>query len=146
MAFASPASRNKNKPTILQPAPEWGGYSTLIVALTAGVSERYAAETETALNRCERILTRGKKMIKVCLRDGFAVFEFASAVAYVEAFPDGLSQDSLDLGSYVELSNKESNDVSFERRQVNNKRQLAARRVSDLAKRRSISELMVERD
>ena len=86
-------------------------------------------------------------MIKVCLRDGFVVFEFASAVAYVEAFPDGLDQDSLDLGSYVELSNKESNDVSFERRQVNNKRQLAARRVSHLAKRnRSISELMVERD
>ena len=86
-------------------------------------------------------------MIKVCLKDGFVVFAFASAVAYVEAFPDGLDQDSLDLGSYVELSNKESNDVSFERRQVNNKRQLAARRVSDLAKRsRSISELMVERD
>ena len=90
---------------------------------------------------------KGEKMIKVCLRDGFVVFEFASAVAYVEAFPDGLDQDSLDLGSYVELSNKESNDVSFERRQVNNKRQLAARRVSHLAKRnRSISELMVERD
>tara|TARA_R110002074_G_scaffold150172_3_gene303109 strand:+ start:85 stop:378 length:294 start_codon:yes stop_codon:yes gene_type:complete len=97
-------------------------------------------------------------MIKVCLRDGFVVFEFASAVAYVEAFPDGLNQDSLDLGSYVELSNKEANDVAFERRQVNNKRQLAARRVNDLAKRlckydqgmvllsRSISELMVERD
>ncbi len=86
-------------------------------------------------------------MIKVRLRDGFVVFEFASAVAYVEAFPDGLDQDSLNLGSYVELSNKEANDVSFERRQVNNKRQLAARRVSDLAKRsRSISELMVERD
>ena len=86
-------------------------------------------------------------MIKVCLRDGFVVFQFASAVDYVEAFPDGLDQDSLDLGSYVELSNKEANDVAFERRQVNNKRQLAARRVNDLAKRsRSISELMVERD
>ena len=86
-------------------------------------------------------------MIQVKLNDGFVVFEFASAVEFVEAFPDGLSQDSLDNGAFVSLSNKEAYDVSFERRQVNNKRQLAARRVSHLAKRnRSISELMVERD
>jgi len=45
-----------------QPAPEWGGFATLIVALTAGVSERYAAEPESALNRCVRILTRGNLM------------------------------------------------------------------------------------
>ena len=86
-------------------------------------------------------------MIKVCLRDGFVVFEFASAVAYVEAFPDGLNQDSLDLGSYVELSNKEANDVAFERRQVNNKKDRFQRLPRVGVKRnRSISELMVEKD
>ena len=87
-------------------------------------------------------------MIKVCLKDGFVVFEFASAVDYVEAFPDGLNQDSLDLGSYVELSNKEANDVSFERRQVNNKKDRFQRlpQASGFKRNRSISELMVEKD
>ena len=82
-------------------------------------------------------------MIKVCLRDGFAVFEFASAVDYVEAFPDGLSQDSLDLGSYVEMSNKECDDVIFEKRHLQYKRRLPQVGVK---RNRSISELMVERD
>ena len=82
-------------------------------------------------------------MIKVCLRDGFVVCEFASAVAYVEAFPDGLSQDSLDLGSYVEMSNKECDDVIFEKRHLQYKRRLPQVGVK---RNRSISELMVERD
>lgn len=86
-------------------------------------------------------------MIQVKLNDGFVVFEFASAVEFVEAFPDGLSQDSLDMGAFVSLSNKEANDVAFERRQVNNKRQQFQRRLIGRAKRnRSISELMVEKD
>jgi len=86
-------------------------------------------------------------MIQVCLKDGFVVFEFASAAEYVEAFPDGLSQDSLDNGAFVSLSNKEAYDVSFERRQVNNKRQKFQRLPQVGVKRnRSISELMVEKD
>jgi|TARA_R110002051_G_scaffold316902_1_gene397262 hypothetical protein len=60
-------------------------------------------------------------MIQVKLNTGFVVFEFASAVEYVEAFPDGLNQDSLDNGAFVSLSNKEAYDVSFERRQVKNR-------------------------
>lgn len=84
-------------------------------------------------------------MIKVCLKDGFVVCEFASAAAYVEAFPDGLSQDSLDLGSYVKMSNKECDDVVFEKRhlQLQYKRRLPQVGVK---RNRSISELMVERD
>ena len=86
-------------------------------------------------------------MIQVKLNDGFVVFEFASAVEFVEAFPDGLSQDSLDNGAFVSLSNKEAYDVSFERRQVNNKRQKFQRLPQVGVKRnRSISELMVEKD
>ena len=86
-------------------------------------------------------------MIQVKLNDGFVVFEFASAVEFVEAFPDGLSQDSLDMGAFVSLSNKEANDVAFERRQVNNKRQKFQRLPQVGVKRnRSISELMVEKD
>lgn len=86
-------------------------------------------------------------MIQVKLNDGFVVFEFASAVEFVEAFPDGLSQDSLDMGAFVALSDKEANDVSFERRQVNNKRQKFQRLPQVGVKRnRSISELMVEKD
>jgi hypothetical protein len=86
-------------------------------------------------------------MIQVKLNDGFVVFEFASAVEFVEAFPDGLSQDSLDMGAFVSLSNKEAYDVSFERRQVNNKRQKFQRLPQVGVKRnRSISELMVEKD
>ena len=82
-------------------------------------------------------------MIKVCLKDGFVVFEFASAVDYVEAFPDGLNQDSLDLGSYVEMSDKECGDVIFEKRHLQYKRRLPQVGVK---RNRSISELMVERD
>lgn len=86
-------------------------------------------------------------MIQVKLNDGFVVFEFASAVEFVEAFPDGLSQDSLDMGAFVALSDKEANDASFERRQVNNKRQKFQRLPQVGVKRnRSISELMVEKD
>ena len=86
-------------------------------------------------------------MIQVCLKDGFVVFEFASAVEFVEAFPDGLSQDSLDMGAFVALSDKEANDVAFERRQINNKRQKFQRLPQVGVKRnRSISELMVEKD
>ena len=58
MAFASPALVTGEMD---QPAPEWGGFATLIVALTAGVSERYAAEPKSVLNRCVRILTKGKE-------------------------------------------------------------------------------------
>ena len=86
-------------------------------------------------------------MIQVCLKDGFVVYEFASAAEYVKAFPDGLNQDSLDNGAFVSLSNKEAYDVSFERRQVNNKRQKFQRLPQVGVKRnRSISELMVEKD
>jgi hypothetical protein len=86
-------------------------------------------------------------MIQVKLNDGFVVFEFASAVEFVEAFPDGLSQDSLDMGAFVALSDKEANDVAFERRQINNKRQKFQRLPQVGVKRnRSISELMVEKD
>lgn len=86
-------------------------------------------------------------MIQVKLNDGFVVFEFASAVEFVEAFPDGLSQDSLDMGAFVSLSNKEANDVAFERRQVNNKKDRFQRLPQVGVKRnRSISELMVEKD
>ena len=86
-------------------------------------------------------------MIQVCLKDGFVVFEFASAAEFVEAFPNGLNQDSLDMGAFVSLSNKEAYDVSFERRQVNNKRQKFQRLPQVGVKRnRSISELMVEKD
>ena len=86
-------------------------------------------------------------MIHVCLKDGFVVFEFASAAEYVEAFPDGLNQDSLDNGAFVSLSNKEAYDVSFERRQVNNKRQKFQRLPQVGVKRnRSILELMAEKD
>ena len=85
-------------------------------------------------------------MIQVCLKDGFVVFEFASAAEYVKAFPDGLRQ-AADMGAFVALSDKEANDVSFERRQINNKRQKFQRRLIGRAKRnRSISELMVEKD
>ena len=86
-------------------------------------------------------------MIQVKLNDGFVVFEFASAVEFVEAFPDGLSQDSLNMGAFVALSDKEANDVAFERRQINNKRQKFQRLPQVGVKRnRSISELMVEKD
>ena len=86
-------------------------------------------------------------MIQVCLKDGFVVFEFASAAEFVEAFPNGLNQDSLDMGAFVSLSNKEANDVAFERRQVNNKKDRFQRLPQVGVKRnRSISELMVEKD
>ena len=86
-------------------------------------------------------------MIQVCLKDGFVVYEFASAAEYVKAFPDGLNQDSLDNGAFVSLSDKEANDVAFERRQINNKRQRFQRLPQVGVKRnRSISELMVEKD
>ena len=87
-------------------------------------------------------------MIQVCLKDGFVVYEFASAAEYVKAFPDGLNQDSLDNGAFVSLSNKEANDVAFERRQVNNKKDRFQRlpQASGFKRNRSISELMVEKD
>ena len=82
-------------------------------------------------------------MIQVKLNDGFVVFEFASAAEYVEAFPNGLNQDSLDLGSYVDMSDKECDDVIFEKRHLQYKRRLPQVGVK---RNRSISELMVEKD
>lgn len=86
-------------------------------------------------------------MIQVCLKDGFVVFEFASAAEYVKAFPDGLRQ-AADMGAFVALSDKEANDVAFERRQVNNKKDRFQRlpQASGFKRNRSISELMVEKD
>jgi len=86
-------------------------------------------------------------MIKVCLRDGFVVFEFASAVEFLDAFPNDLNQDSLDLGSYVEMSDKDCDDLIFEKRHREHKRKRFQRLPQVGVKRnRSISELMNERD
>lgn len=54
-------------------------------------------------------------MIKVCLVDGFVVYEYASASEFVDAFPDGLDQSVSDLGTYIDCSHREAQEVLFER-------------------------------
>ena len=40
-------------------------------------------------------------MIEVCLNDGFAVYQYDTAVQFLDAFPDGLDQSNLDNGCYL---------------------------------------------
>ena len=42
-------------------------------------------------------------MIQVCLKDGFVVYEFATAAEFKEAFPNGLDSDSIASGCFVQI-------------------------------------------
>ncbi len=54
-------------------------------------------------------------MINVCLKDGFVVYEYASAVEFVDAFPDGLDQSNIDNGCYIDCSIREAQDIASEK-------------------------------
>jgi len=54
-------------------------------------------------------------MIQVCLKDGFAVYQYDNASEFVDAFPDGLDQDNLDNGCYVNCSIREAQEIAWER-------------------------------
>jgi hypothetical protein len=56
-----------------------------------------------------------EQMIDVCLKDGFAVYQYDTVVQFVDAFPDGLEQSNIDNGCYVNCSIREAQDISWER-------------------------------
>ena len=53
-------------------------------------------------------------MIEVCLNDGFAVYQYDTAVQFLDAFPDGLDQSNLDNGCYLNCSISEAQDSAWE--------------------------------
>jgi len=54
-------------------------------------------------------------MIQVCLKDGFVVYEFNTVTEFVDAFPDGLDQDNLDQGCYINCSIRQAQEIAWER-------------------------------
>jgi len=51
-------------------------------------------------------------MIQVCLKDGFVVYEFNTVTEFVDAFPDGLDQDNLDQGCYINCSIRQAQEIA----------------------------------
>ena len=54
-------------------------------------------------------------MINVCLKDGFVVYQYHTAVQFVDAFPDGLDQSNIDNGCYLDCSIREAQSIAYER-------------------------------
>ena len=54
-------------------------------------------------------------MINVCLKDGFVVYQYDTAVEFVDAFPDGLDQSNIDNGCYIDCSIREAQDIASEK-------------------------------
>lgn len=68
------------------------------IAIDWACSSRYIEyNTLTQVNN-----TRKQKMIQVCLKDGFVVYEFATVAEFKEAFPTGLDADAIASGCFVQ--------------------------------------------
>ena len=77
-----------------------------------------ATETKSCSDEQMRTLALmdgDEQMIDVCLKDGFAVYQYDTVVQFVDAFPDGLEQSNIDNGCYVNCSVQDARDIAWER-------------------------------